>query len=963
MQHGIRFFSGRRLGTPALTMGLVLCLALMSGSVPSAARAQESDDPLQLLAQLGPFEAPSAAFEMHILRQAGLMPSSESTPGLLSRFLHRLTGGGNIGPPTVLAGGDVIVNDPTDDTPENTTQSETTLAVLGNTIVAGYNNSGPGGFSGLSRSTDLGATWTDLGGIGQSGDPVLAVHEASGTFYYAELASFAGIGASPGIGVAISADDGQTFPTLVNAAPVASTLTGSQDKPWIAVDNTGGPRDGDIYVCWTRFFLGTSELRFSRSIDGGATYQNEQVVAPGGAPFGCSIEVGPNGDVYVSWAQRSTDDILFRRSTDGGIMFGPTVTVNSLPTRAPGTDRVVNCLDFFRTTLNGNIRMLHQTWMAVDTTGGPFDGTIYLVWAHDPGGNVDNSDVHFSFSTDGGAMWSPEIQLGGGGGATDQFEPFVEVGGAGAVSVAWYDRRNDAANNLNVDVYKAFSRDGGLNFDPIIRVTDVTFGVPPILPNFDPNVRSCYMGEYIAIAADRLNFYYSWGDNRNILVTPNFPGGRPDPDVFFDTQPAPIVNEADLTISKSDNPDPVIAGEQLFYDLTVTNDGPDLALDVVVTDNLPSGVTYFSDTDNCVEGPVGTLTCDLGDMLSGDMEQFTIEVAVDPDLVFNAGGPTTITNNASVTGIAIDPDLGNNSVSEDTAVVAAADLEIVSFEAVDPPLEILVGELVDLTLRTVITNNGPSAPMDVQLTTTATASPGATVVPPNLVIVEPALGLNELREVEEVFTVSCQEASGHTFEFVNEIEPLDPADSDPDLSNNQAEVMVAIECVLPVAINIKPGSDPNSINMRSSVPVAVLTTAAGEYGLPVAFDATTIDPLSVRFGPADIVFPETGGASERHNRGHIEDAFELDEVTKDGDDDMVLHFRASESGIQPGDTEACVKGEWVDQGGNVHKFFGCDAIRTVPPDHSGKGNSVPQDPAGGGESEEMGLRRQRSLGA
>ncbi|NIN67880.1 MAG: hypothetical protein GTO63_24870, partial [Anaerolineae bacterium] len=145
-------------------------------------------------------------------------------------------------------------------------------------------------------------------------------------------------------------------------------------KPWIAVDNTGGPRDGDIYVCWTRFFLGTSELRFSRSIDGGATYQNEQVVAPGGAPFGCSIEVGPNGDVYVSWAQRSTDDILFRRSTDGGIMFGPTVTVNSLPTRAPGTDRVVNCLDFFRTTLNGNIRMLHQTWMAVDTTGGPFDG-------------------------------------------------------------------------------------------------------------------------------------------------------------------------------------------------------------------------------------------------------------------------------------------------------------------------------------------------------------------------------------------------------------------------------------------------------------------------------------------------------------------------------------------------------------------------------------------------------------
>jgi hypothetical protein len=100
----------------------------------------------------------------------------------------------------------------------------------------------------------------------------------------------------------------------------------------------------------------------------------------------------------------------------------------------------------------------------------------------------------------------------------------VAVGGAGAVSVAWYDRRNDLANNLMIDVYKAFSEDGGSTFDPIIRVTDVNFAVPPILPNFDVGIRSCYMGEYIAIAADTHNFYYLWGDNRNTLVTVNWPG-------------------------------------------------------------------------------------------------------------------------------------------------------------------------------------------------------------------------------------------------------------------------------------------------------------------------------------------------------------------------------------------------------------------------------------------------------
>jgi hypothetical protein len=180
--------------------------------------------------------------------------------------------------------------------------------------------------------------------------------------------------------------------------------------------------------------------------------------------------------------------------------------------------------------------------------------------------------------------------------------------------------------------------------------------------------------------------------------------------------------------------------------------------------------------------------------------------------------------------------------------------------------------------------------------------------------------------------VRCLEPSHHLFTFANDIAPDRPDDTDPDLSNNQAEITLDIECVVPVAINIKPASFPNSINLRNrgDVPVAVLTTLAGEYGLPIAFDATAIDPLSVRFGRRDAVWTETGGAFESHGRGHIEDSYELDEATRDGDLDMVLHFLTRETGILPGDTEACVKGTWVDGGGAVHKFFGCDSVRTVP---------------------------------
>jgi uncharacterized repeat protein (TIGR01451 family) len=508
-----------------------------------------------------------------------------------------------------------------------------------------------------------------------------------------------------------------------------------------------------------------------------------------------------------------------------------------------------------------------------------------------------------------------------------------------------------------------FSSDGGAswNADPKLDVLMTRFGVFLYANSFGPEVRwftpsltgysQPTMIAYhptnpnvlLAGATDAGLFMSSNGGQAWTLLTDTLPRvwhpafDPVDDSVFYvGTVGRGVwkVNlpDADLTIEKSDDPDPVAAGTTLTYTLTVTNEGPDDVPNVTVADTLPDGVEQVSNDAGCIESPVGLLTCELGNMANGDVRQVTIEVEVAADLVFEAGGPTTITNTASVTGVAVDPTPADNTVTEDTDVVAVADLEIVSFQAVNPPAELLVGQQADITLRKVITNHGPSAPMDVRLTTTAQASAGATVVPPNLVLEEQALALDELRQVDEIFTVSCQQASSHTFTFSNTITPAHAADTDPNPANNNAVVQLEILCVVPVAINIKPGSFPNSINpANSTVTVAVLTTTAGEYGLPLAFDATTIDPLSVRFGPADVVFDETGGAFERHNRGHIERSIELDEVTKDADLDMVLHFEANESGIGPGDTEACVKGEWIDGGGQAHKFFGCDSIRLVPP--------------------------------
>jgi hypothetical protein len=118
-----------------------------------------------------------------------------------------------------------------------------------------------------------------------------------------------------------------------------------------------------------------------------------------------------------------------------------------------------------------------------------------------------------------------------------------------------------------------------------------------------------------------------------------------------------------------------------------------------------------------------------------------------------------------------------------------------------------------------------------------------------------------------------------------------------------------------VRIDIKPGSDPNSLNCANPneiIAVAILTTKIAD-GESIDFDASTVDPLTARFGK------NGSEAAEAHNRGHIED------VDGDGDLDLVLHFRLGQTGIQCGDTSANFTGRTFDN----RQIRGSDSIRTV----------------------------------
>jgi uncharacterized repeat protein (TIGR01451 family) len=125
---------------------------------------------------------------------------------------------------------------------------------------------------------------------------------------------------------------------------------------------------------------------------------------------------------------------------------------------------------------------------------------------------------------------------------------------------------------------------------------------------------------------------------------------------------AQAVDPADLSLAKTDSPDPVIRREVLTYTLEVENAGPDPATNTVVEDQLPSSVDPLS-----ADTSVGTcdtqgkaVTCELGELASAATA--TVTITVRPK---NAG---QIANTASVQSDVADPQTANNVDAETTTV-------------------------------------------------------------------------------------------------------------------------------------------------------------------------------------------------------------------------------------------------------------------------------------------------------
>lgn len=128
---------------------------------------------------------------------------------------------------------------------------------------------------------------------------------------------------------------------------------------------------------------------------------------------------------------------------------------------------------------------------------------------------------------------------------------------------------------------------------------------------------------------------------------------------------------ADLSIAKSDSPDPVSLGSTLVYTIQVRNLGPDAATGVTVTDQLPKGVDFVSATatsGQCAQKGK-KVTCELGAIGAPTVDYSgspTVTLSVTPRRV------GTLLNTASVKGDQKDPVKANDKATATTRVIGPA---------------------------------------------------------------------------------------------------------------------------------------------------------------------------------------------------------------------------------------------------------------------------------------------------
>lgn len=275
------------------------------------------------------------------------------------------------------------------------------------------------------------------------------------------------------------------------------------DKDMIVVDNEpSSPYVNRYYAAWTHLITGSNiVVEFQRSLDNGNTF-SAPITLKNGKGFGTNVQTGPNGEVYVCWADYNASaeenpvGLGFTRSLDGGTTFSNFTRVFDYV----GTGGI-------NTNLN-NIDYHALPAMAVDKSNSSHRGRIYVTYPTKENGN-GKLIIQVRYSDNQGTTWSAPATVNIPSGRQN-FMPWIAVDNCtGEIWVVYYSF--DTASGFETNTYVALSVDGGVTWENQ-KVSDVSHTTAPIDNTL---FRTGYCGDYIGITAHGGRANPIWHDNRN----------------------------------------------------------------------------------------------------------------------------------------------------------------------------------------------------------------------------------------------------------------------------------------------------------------------------------------------------------------------------------------------------------------------------------------------------------------
>ncbi len=329
--------------------------------------------------------------------------------------------------------------------------------------------------------------------------------------------------------VLVSPDGGDTWPTVreVDFGPRLE-----HDKQWLSV-----APDGTVLLCWDRDpsyqltglpdnpvggnpaaqLTPSGFIACATSKDQGQTWSapvdaNRDPADPTGLAttwvgFLPWVDFDSQNEAWM--AALDGENVIVTHSADG-LSWEPPVAVGTYLDPPPGGEYgwpVLRGSDF---------RIFAVPSLAVDRSGGPYDGSVYVAWFDHSANLTDGSGTYgrvmLASSADGGETWNEprRIRDGSPNPEHDQFMPAVSVGPDGTVDLTWYDRRLDSENHL-FDLFYAYSLDGGTTWSKDLRVSEVSSDEQ----HSHHQNGMVFLGDYIDLASSDGMAHAIWVDTRN----------------------------------------------------------------------------------------------------------------------------------------------------------------------------------------------------------------------------------------------------------------------------------------------------------------------------------------------------------------------------------------------------------------------------------------------------------------